>query len=360
MTTLTLTRLDKSFGDVRVVRDLDLHVADREFLVLLGPSGCGKTTTMRMIAGLEHPTRGEIAFDGRRVNEVPTRERDVAMVFQNYGLYPHMNVEANIGYPLKLRGVPATERAARVAQAADRVQLGPYLHRMPRELSGGQRQRVALARSIVRRPRVFLMDEPLSNLDAKLRLVARAQIKHLARELEVTTVYVTHDQVEAMTLATRVAVMRDGVIQQLDAPERIYDDPANAFVAGFIGSPAMNLLPVHAEADRVVAETGLVIAVRAPRTGALVLGVRAEDMRVAGAAEAAFEAEVYTFELLGDSTMATVMIGDRLVAVRCAKDLRIEPGARIGVALDPRRLYWFDADGGDRIRTAPSSGNPTP
>ena len=352
MTTITLSRLDKSFGEVRVVRDLNLTVEDREFLVLLGPSGCGKTTTMRMIAGLEHPTRGEIAFDGRRVNEVPTRERDVAMVFQNYGLYPHMNVARNIGYPLKLRGVPSAERARAVAEAADRVQLGPYLERMPRELSGGQRQRVALARSIVRRPRVFLMDEPLSNLDAKLRIVARAQIKHLTQELGVTTVYVTHDQVEAMTLATRVAVMRDGVIQQLDAPERIYDDPANEFVAGFIGSPAMNLLRVHAADGVLRAEGGPSIALPAPRAGALTLGARAEDMRIVDATDAHFVAEVYTFELLGDCTMATVMVGDRLVSIKGPKDLRLASGARLGVRFDPARLYWFDADGGARLRTA--------
>jgi multiple sugar transport system ATP-binding protein len=215
MTTVSLTSVDKYFGSVQVVRELSLEIADREFLVLLGPSGCGKTTTMRMIAGLEAPSAGTIAFDGVRVNEVPPQRRDVSMVFQNYGLYPHMSVAENIGYPLKLRGVPAAERDQRIRQAAARVQLEPFLARMPRELSGGQRQRVALARSIVRTPRVFLMDEPLSNLDAKLRVLARAQIKHLTQELQVTTVYVTHDQIEAMTLATRVAVMNDGVIRPI-------------------------------------------------------------------------------------------------------------------------------------------------
>ena len=227
MTTIQLQRIDKSFGAVRVVKDLSLEIASREFLVLLGPSGCGKTTTMRMVAGLENPTLGEIRFDGQRINEQPTQARDVAMVFQNYGLYPHMSVAQNIAYPLKLRGVAASQREQQVAKAAARVELTPYLQRMPRELSGGQRQRVALARSIVRQPRVFLMDEPLSNLDAKLRVVARAQIKHLAQELQVTTVYVTHDQVEAMTLAHRVAVMCDGVIRQLGRPEDIYNDPAD-------------------------------------------------------------------------------------------------------------------------------------
>jgi multiple sugar transport system ATP-binding protein len=346
MTTISLKHIHKSFGAVAVVKDLSLEIADREFLVLLGPSGCGKTTTMRMVAGLEHPTQGEIAFDGARVNELPTRERDVAMVFQNYGLYPHMTVEQNIGYPLKLRGVPPAERAQRVARAAERFELGPYLQRMPRALSGGQRQRVALARSVVRQPRVFLMDEPLSNLDAKLRLVARSQIKHLVQELAVTTLYVTHDQVEAMTLAHRVAVMHEGVIRQLDTPENIYDRPADTFVAGFIGSPAMNLVPVAAEGGRVQAEGGLALRLRAPRDGALTLGVRAEDIALAGLDDADLQAEVYTCELLGDSTLVTVQVGGQLVSVKADKALRLAPGHRIGLRLPADRLHWFDgADG---------------
>ena len=350
MTTIELSGIDKSFGATRIVKNLNLKIADREFLVLLGPSGCGKTTTMRMVAGLEHPTLGEIAFDGQRVNEVPTQQRDVAMVFQNYGLYPHMSVAQNIAYPLKLRGVPVAERDRQVTLAAKRVELVPYLNRMPRELSGGQRQRVALARSIVRQPRVFLMDEPLSNLDAKLRVVARAQIKHLAQELQVTTVYVTHDQVEAMTLAHRVAVMDEGVIRQIGTPESIYDDPADTFVAGFIGSPAMNLLPVEA-GDAVVKTTdGLAIKLVPPRAGALVLGARAEDLCLASSADAHFHAAVFTFELLGDCTMVTVLVGGRLVALKAPKDLRLQPDARIGIRFDQRRLYWFDAASGARLR----------
>ena len=312
MTVISLSHIDKSFGTVRIVKDLNLVIADREFLVFLGPSGCGKTTTMRMVAGLEQPTKGEVAFDGVRMNEVPTRQRDVAMVFQNYGLYPHMSVAQNIAYPLKLRGIAPAERDILVNKAAERVELGPFLKRMPRELSGGQRQRVALARSIVRTPRVFLMDEPLSNLDAKLRVVARAQIKHLAEDLKITTIYVTHDQVEAMTLAHRVAVMQDGVIRQLGAPEDIYNDPADAFVAGFIGSPAMNLLPVSARGPDLQTETGLQIRLAAPRDGELMLGARAEDMRLAGLDGAHLQADVFTFELLGDCTMATVMVGQHL------------------------------------------------
>jgi multiple sugar transport system ATP-binding protein len=355
MTQISLRGIHKTFGPVAVVRDLSLDIADREFLVLLGPSGCGKTTTMRMVAGLEQASLGEIAFDGRRMNEVPTRERDVAMVFQNYGLYPHMTVADNIGYPLKLRGMSGQERDAAIRRAAERVELVPYLHRRPRELSGGQRQRVALARSIVRTPRVFLMDEPLSNLDAKLRVAMRAEIKHLAHELQVTTIYVTHDQVEAMTLAHRVAIMKDGVILQLAAPEQIYDDPTDAYVAGFIGSPPMNLIPVQADGDAVVAEGGVRMAVVPPRDGRLLLGARAEDILLAPPGDALVAAEVFAFELLGDSTQVTVKFGHTAVAVKGERALRLAMGDRIGLHIRPERLYWFDADSGQRIRTAEST-----
>src|ERR671917_1977302 len=234
--------VSKRWGAFVGVRELDLKVEDQEFLVLLGPSGCGKTTTMRMVAGLEEPSDGEIWIGDDLVNDMSPRERDVAMVFQNYGLYPHMTVRDNIGYPLKVRGIPRDEAKRLVDLAAAKVELGAFLDRKPGQLSGGQRQRVALARSLVRTPRVFLMDEPLSNLDAKLRVTMRAELKHLHHELRITTIYVTHDQMEAMTLATRIAVMNKGVIQQLAAPEVIYNDPANMFVAGFIGSPRMNLI----------------------------------------------------------------------------------------------------------------------
>jgi multiple sugar transport system ATP-binding protein len=351
MAHIELRNLDKRFGTTHVVKNLQLSIADREFLVLLGPSGCGKTTTMRMVAGLEEPSAGDISFDGVRVNDLPTQARDVAMVFQNYGLYPHMNVFDNIAYPLKLQKVDRAAMQARVQKAADRVGLQPFMARMPRELSGGQRQRVALARAIVRNPRVFLMDEPLSNLDAKLRVTARAEIKTLSEELGVTTIYVTHDQVEAMTLAHRVAVMNDGVIQQLGRPEDIYNDPANVFVAGFIGSPAMNLLNVQAEGDHVRWSGGPSVALKAPRPGAMTLGVRAEDLRLTSdAAEAAFSAEVYTFELLGDSTMVNLKLADRVFSVKAAKDLRLSRGDRVQIALPSDRLYWFDAQTGARWR----------
>ena len=350
MTQISLRGLHKSFGTTQVVRDFNLEIADREFLVLLGPSGCGKTTTMRMVAGLEQATHGEIAFDGRRVNEVPTRQRDVAMVFQNYGLYPHMTVAENIAYPLKLRGVREPERQAAVLRAAERVELGPYLQRRPRELSGGQRQRVALARSIVRKPQVFLMDEPLSNLDAKLRVAMRAEIKHLAYELQVSTLYVTHDQIEAMTLANRVAIMKDGVIIQLAAPEVIYADPVNLYVAGFIGSPAMNLIEVQADDRGATAGNGLRIDLAAPRPGALTLGVRPEDMRISTGPAEQFSAELFAFELLGDSTMMTFKLGTTSVAVKGDKNLRLKIGDRLGVAFEPASVYWFDSATGLRVR----------
>ena len=242
MAHIELNNIQKRWGDVFGVRDVNIEIADEEFLVLLGPSGCGKTTTMRMIAGLEDPTEGEIWLDGELMNEVDARDRDVAMVFQGYALYPNMTIYENIRFPLRMRDVPRSEHAERVSKAASLVEIEELLDRKPGMLSGGQRQRAALARAIVRDPRVFLMDEPLSNLDAKLRQSMRVQIKHIQRELKTTTVYVTHDQIEAMTLADRIVIMEGGLIQQVGTPDEIYNDPANAFVAGFIGSPPMNLI----------------------------------------------------------------------------------------------------------------------
>ena len=235
MAEIQLKKLTKRWGNFTAVDDFNLTIADKEFLVLLGPSGCGKTTTMRMIAGLEDATDGEILVDGKKINDLEPKDRDVAMVFQSYALYPNMNVYDNIRFPLKVRGIDKSTHNEKVMRAVKMVELENFLHRKPAELSGGQRQRVALARAIVREPNVFLMDEPLSNLDAKLRVSTRAQIKNLSHELAVTTVYVTHDQVEAMTLADRVVVMREGIIQQVGSPTEIYDNPANAFVASFIG-----------------------------------------------------------------------------------------------------------------------------
>ncbi len=250
MASIHLDNVEKSFGSFVGVRDMTLAIADQEFLVLLGPSGCGKTTTMRMIAGLEQPTKGEIVIGGEAVSGVDARDRDVAMVFQGYALYPNMSVYENIRFPLRMRGVPKAQQDALIRRAAEMVELGQLLDRKPGALSGGQRQRAALARAVVREPQVFLMDEPLSNLDAKLRASMRLQIKHLQRQLKITTVYVTHDQIEAMTLADRIVVMDKGAIQQVGSPDEIYSDPANTFVAGFIGSPPMNLIAGEASGGR--------------------------------------------------------------------------------------------------------------
>ena len=247
MASIRLKNLTKKWGDFVGVDSFNLDIADEEFLVLLGPSGCGKTTTMRMIAGLEEITDGMVEIDGKVVNGLEPKDRDIAMVFQSYGLYPNMNVYENIRFPLKVRKADPATHDERVRRAAAMVELDDFLHRRPAQLSGGQRQRVALARAIVREPNVFLMDEPLSNLDAKLRVSTRAQIKHLHHELKVTTIYVTHDQIEAMTLATKIVVMKGGIIQQIGAPAEIYSHPANLFVADFMGSPAMNLIPARVE-----------------------------------------------------------------------------------------------------------------
>ena len=242
MAEIQLCNLSKSWGNFVAVKNFNLTIADKEFLVLLGPSGCGKTTTMRMIAGLEDISEGEIFIDGKLVNNLEPKDRDISMVFQSYALYPNMNVYENIRFPLKVRKIEKKIQDSKVKKAAQMVELTDYLDRKPAELSGGQKQRVALARAIVREPNVFLMDEPLSNLDAKLRVSTRAQIKNLSHELAITTIYVTHDQIEAMTLADRVVVMKQGIVQQVGSPTDIYDRPANSFVAGFIGSPAMNLI----------------------------------------------------------------------------------------------------------------------
>ena len=344
MAEVLLRNVTKRWGGFVAVRDQSLEVRDGEFMVLLGPSGCGKTTTMRMVAGLEEPSSGDILIGGARVNDLPPRERDVAMVFQSYGLYPHMTVADNIGYPLKLRGIRGAERERQVQAAAAKVELTGLLQRRPRELSGGQRQRVALARAIISRPTVFLMDEPLSNLDAKLRVSTRAEIKHLQHELGVTTIYVTHDQIEAMTLAHRVAVMSQGEIRQLDTPEAIYDSPADLFVAGFIGSPPMNLIAGD-HADGVFsAPGGLRAETRVPRhAGAAVLGVRPEDVSVAPAGAGDLDACVYAVELTGDAVLVTVTIGGARLIARADRAWRAETGATVGLRLDDRRLHLFDA-----------------
>lgn len=337
----------KRWGSFVGVDDFNLTINDREFLVLLGPSGCGKTTTMRMVAGLEDATEGDILINGKRVNDLDPKDRDVAMVFQSYALYPNMNVYENIRFPLRVRGVDPATHEARVMRAADMVELRPFLKRKPAELSGGQRQRVALARAIVREPNVFLMDEPLSNLDAKLRVSTRAQIKHLSHELGVTTIYVTHDQIEAMTLADRVVVMKSGMIQQVGAPTEIYDRPANTFVASFIGNPAMNLIEGHVQSGVFQAPGMSVPGIAAPN-GPLTLGFRAEDAAVVPEG-GQIDAPVYTLELLGDAAMVTVRIGDALVSVKTDKAFRTEIDNPIRIRVPAEICHLFDAATGARI-----------
>ncbi|MEC8036691.1 MAG: ABC transporter ATP-binding protein [Pseudomonadota bacterium] len=344
---IQLRNLSKRWGSFVGVDKFDLTIADREFLVLLGPSGCGKTTTMRMIAGLETPTDGEIFVDGAKINDLEPKDRDVAMVFQNYGLYPTMTVRENIRFPLKVRGVPRAEHDAMIHRAAEMVELGDLLDRLPKELSGGQRQRVALARAIVRRPTVFLMDEPLSNLDAKLRVSTRAQIKNLQHELAVTTIYVTHDQIEAMTLADRVVVMNKGEIQQIGTPTEIYDRPANTFVAGFIGSPAMNLVSGSISGGTFTGPNVTIKGLKA-NDGAITLGFRAEDVEVVKRGGDA-KAPVYSMELLGDATQVSIRSGSEILSGKAPKDFRADIGAPIGFKIDPAVCHLFDPETGARL-----------
>lgn len=347
MAEIQLKNINKRWGDFVGVNDLNLTIGDKEFLVLLGPSGCGKTTTMRMIAGLENATSGEILIDGKQVNDLDPKDRDVAMVFQSYALYPNMTVYENIRFPLKVRKIPKASHHERVMKAAAMVELEDFLHRKPAELSGGQRQRVALARAIVRKPKVFLMDEPLSNLDAKLRVSTRAQIKNLAHDLQVTTVYVTHDQIEAMTLADRVVVMKAGLVQQVGTPTDIYDQPANTFVAGFIGSPAMNLVEGQMR-NGVFSAPGVEVTGFSAADGDITLGFRAEDANVCDL-EGQIKAPVYTLELLGDATNVAVRVGGALVSVKAHKDYRIEIGAPVAISVPANICHLFDTQTGGRI-----------
>lgn len=350
MAEVALKHVSKRWGSFTGVDDVSLDIADREFLVLLGPSGCGKTTTMRMIAGLEDPTEGDIFIGARRVNDLEPKDRDIAMVFQNYGLYPNLTVYENIRFPLKVRKVDASTHDERVKRAANMVELDGLLERRPRELSGGQRQRVALARAIVRQPTVFLMDEPLSNLDAKLRVSTRAQLKNLQHELQVTTIYVTHDQVEAMTLADRVVVMNRGEFQQVGTPMEIYDTPANTFVAGFIGSPAMNLIKGAFSRGVFRADGVTVIGFDPSLSGPVILGFRAEDSKVMESHDQAeITAPIYSVELLGDATMVTVRAGGTLVVVKTSKHFRADIGKQVSFRIKPEICHLFDAATGRRM-----------
>ncbi|WP_209599329.1 ABC transporter ATP-binding protein [Ruegeria sp. HKCCSP351] len=347
MAEIQLRNVGKRWGSFVGVDNFDLTIADKEFLVLLGPSGCGKTTTMRMIAGLEDASEGDILIDGARVNDMEPKDRDVAMVFQSYALYPNMNVYENIRFPLKVRGIDPATHDEKVRRASAMVELDDFLHRKPAELSGGQRQRVALARAIVREPNVFLMDEPLSNLDAKLRVSTRAQIKNLSHELAVTTIYVTHDQIEAMTLADRVVIMKQGVVQQVGSPTDIYDEPANTFVASFIGNPAMNLVDGEVQGGVFRAQSTEVHGLNAP-DGPITLGFRAEDANVVESG-GEINAPIYTQELLGDSTMVSVRIGGALVSVKADKTYRAEIDDQVSIHIHTDHCHLFDAKTGARL-----------
>ena len=347
MAEVELNNVSKRWGSFIGVDNFNLTIPNKEFLVLLGPSGCGKTTTMRMIAGLEDPSEGNVVIDGKVVNDVEPKDRDVAMVFQSYALYPNMNVYENIRFPLKVRGIPSETHDAKVKRASSMVELDEFLHRKPAELSGGQRQRVALARAIVREPNVFLMDEPLSNLDAKLRISTRAQIKNLSHELAVTTIYVTHDQVEAMTLADRVVVMNHGLVQQVGTPTEIYNSPLNTFVAGFIGSPAMNLLEGTISNGCFEAHNTKISGLKI-QDGPVTLGFRAEDAEISKR-KSEISSTVYAMELLGDATMVTVKIKDKLVSVKADKNFRAKIGDEINFSIPSQICHLFDAKTGARL-----------
>jgi len=348
-------KVTKLFGGSAVVDRLDLVIEDGELVVLLGPSGCGKTTTLRMLAGLEDATSGDIFIGSERVNDVPTRYRDIAMVFQNYALYPHMTISENIAYPLRVRKIARDEIDRRVKSVADMLEIGGLLKRRPRELSGGERQRVALARAVIREPRVYLMDEPLSNLDAKLRVQMRGELKRLQHELGTTTIYVTHDQAEAMTLASRVAIMRAGKLQQFDTPLNIYNRPSNRFVAEFVGSPSMNFIEGRLEAQIFISEA-LRLTLEESRLAKLnghdrvTFGVRPEHIQVSTIErEGWLPANVYVTELMGNETFVFLRLGAQKIIARAPADFRAEMESRVWIEMDVRKALFFDSVTGEAI-----------
>ena len=357
MAGLELHRVAKAYGRVEVLRDVDLEVDDGEFVVLVGPSGCGKSTLLRMIAGLEQITDGELTIGGRRMNEVPPRHRDIAMVFQSYALYPHMTVARNMGFPMEIARRSKSERAGPVSRAADVLGLGALLDRFPRALSGGQRQRVAMGRAIVRQPTVFLFDEPLSNLDASLRVEMRLEIARLHQRLGTTTIYVTHDQVEAMTLADRIVVMNGGRIQQVGSPMELYDRPSNRFVAGFIGSPTMNVLEGTPVPDGLRFGNGTVWP--AP-VGTAALGIRPEHLSLTPNSIPGLAAELLVVERLGsDTNLFCEVKGIGPLLARAHGNVELVPGAKVVLWPDPVRLHPFDSHGqrigiGTKAATGPA------
>jgi multiple sugar transport system ATP-binding protein len=347
---VSFDKVAKSFGSVKVLEEFDIDIKPGEFLVLLGASGSGKTTALRILSGLETASSGRVRIGDRDVTDVLPKYRDISMVFQSYALYPHKTVGENIGFPLKVRKVNPAEMEVAIREAAAQVELDQLLHRYPRELSGGQRQRVALARAIIRRPSVFLMDEPLSNLDAKLRGHMRAELKHMQQTLGITTIYVTHDQIEAMTLAHRVAILEKGVLQQLATPAEIYNNPANLFVAQFIGSPPMNIVKGTLDGGHFMTNGEKVAVPVKGKVSNAILGVRPEDCSITTPVKGVLKAQVYTTELIGDHTLVTTKIGADTLTVKASKDYTANSGDKIGITFDKSRLYVFDADGGARVR----------
>ena len=351
MAAVQLRGIDKRFGATEVLRGIDVDIADGQFIVILGPSGCGKRTLLRIVAGLEAASAGDVVIDGRRVNDVEPKDRNVAMVFQNYALYPHMSVYDNMAYGLKIRGMPKADIERRVRAAADMLELTPLLARKPRELSGGQRQRVAMGRAIVREPVAFLFDEPLSNLDAKLRVQTRLEIQKLHRQLKTTSLYVTHDQVEAMTLAQRIIVMSAGRVEQIGTPREIYERPATTFVAGFIGAPPMNLLAgrVGADGASFVGGAGTIPLPQAvPQLAgrAAILGLRPEQLRPGGER---LRIVVEMVEALGADHLIHGRLGSENVVVRAGPDLFAAPESELGLDFPAEAMHWFDAESGKRL-----------
>ena len=351
MASVAIRDVRKAFGAVQVIHGVDIAIDDGEFVVLVGPSGCGKSTLLRMIAGLENITGGEIRIGERVVNNVPPKERDIAMVFQNYALYPHMTVADNMSFSMRLRGAPKQEIETRVKRAAEILGLTALLERFPRQLSGGQRQRVAMGRAIVRDPQVFLFDEPLSNLDAKLRVQMRTEIKELHQRLRTTTVYVTHDQIEAMTMADKIVVMHDGLVEQIGAPLALYDRPDNLFVAGFIGSPAMNFLPGRIRNNGQAAFEGAGLRVVLERAAAsdgrpVVCGVRPENFTIA---DDGAEATIQVIEPTGSEIQVVAKLGGEDVIAVFRERHQFKPGDKIRLKPDPRLVHLFDAESGKRL-----------
>ncbi|WP_037416533.1 sn-glycerol-3-phosphate ABC transporter ATP-binding protein UgpC [Sinorhizobium sp. CCBAU 05631] len=344
MASVTIEQVRKQYGAVPVIHGVSVDIEDGEFVTLVGPSGCGKSTLLRMLAGLEDISGGEIRIGGRVVNDVAPKERDIAMVFQSYALYPHMTVAENMGFALKLKGEGKAAIEKRVREAADVLALGPLLDRLPKQLSGGQRQRVAMGRAIVRHPQVFLFDEPLSNLDAKLRVTMRAEIKDLHQRLKTTTVYVTHDQIEAMTMADRIVVMRGGNVEQIGKPLELYDRPANTFVAAFIGSPAMNLFEGSVANGEFVTRNGapLPMPARYQVAAAAIYGIRPEHLALA---ENGVPATVVVVEPTGSETHVLVKLGSAEANLVLRDRIDLEPGQQVHVAPDLAKLHLFSAQG---------------